>query len=244
MVDVGYLTQTHKHYRPSIRVALLGSWVASDIAPEASVLKMMEWVGAQCSQTIVLAVPEPVQVLYIRVVPATSTMRMHVTPGTLRPYPTSGLGRLFLSKMSDEKIVEIVHVYSKHQAKEGGQLNPETIRREILSIRKEGVSVSMDQVSPGEGVVAIHLPSQDPKLPLAIGIGGSSQLIREKQNHFKELLAEGQLDIGASLVDELAKWFPGHVTHLDSALYHWMCKKQLGEKPVVIKRSLNLQHDK
>jgi hemerythrin len=60
----------------------------------------------------------------------------------------------------------------------------------------------------------------------------------------QELLAEGQLDIGASLVDELAKWFPGHVTHLDSALSHWMCKKQLGGKPVVIKRSLNLQHDK
>jgi DNA-binding IclR family transcriptional regulator len=113
MVDVGYLTQTHKQYRPSFRVALLGSWVASDIAPEASVLKMMEWVGAQSSQTIVLAVPEPVQVRYIRVVPATSTMRMHVTPGALRPYPTSGLGRLFLSKMPDEKIVEIVHVYNK-----------------------------------------------------------------------------------------------------------------------------------
>jgi hypothetical protein len=60
----------------------------------------------------------------------------------------------------------------------------------------------------------------------------------------QELLAEGQLHIGASLVDELAKWFPGHVTHLDSALSHWMCKKQLGGKPVVIKRSLNLQHDK
>ena len=60
----------------------------------------------------------------------------------------------------------------------------------------------------------------------------------------QELLAEGQFHIGASLVDELAKWFPGHVTHLDSALSHWMCKKQLGGKPVVIKRSLNLQHDK
>jgi len=190
MVDVGYLTQTHKQYRPSLRVALLGSWVASDIAPEASVLKMMEWVGAQCSQTIVLAVPEPVQVRYIRVVPATSTMRMYVSPGALRPYPTSGLGRLFLSKMPDEKIVEVVHIYNKYQAKESGQLNPETICREILSIRKEGVSVSMDQVSPGEGVVAIHLPSQAPKFPLAIGIGGSSQLIREKQNQFKELLQD------------------------------------------------------
>ena len=144
---------------------------------------LAEWVKSK-------EVHPAVQVRYIRVVPATSTMRMYVSPGAVRPYPTSGLGRLFLSKMPDEKIVEIVHVYNKHQAKEGRQLNPETIRREILSIRKEGVSVSMDQVSPGEGVVAIHLPSQVQKFPLAIGIGGSSQLIREKQNYFKELLQD------------------------------------------------------
>ena len=56
----------------------------------------------------------------------------------------------------------------------------------------------------------------------------------------RELLAKGHFNIGASLVNELAKWFPGHVTHLDSALSHWICKQQLGGKPVVIKRSLNV----
>jgi len=190
MVEAGYLLQTHKLYRPSLRVALLGSWVSSAFTPESSVLKMMEWVGAQCNQTIVLGVPEPLQVRYIKVVPATSSMRLHVTPGAVRPYPTSGLGRLFLSRMKDEKILEIIQIYNKYQAKEGAQLNPETLRRDILSIRKDGVSVSMDQVSPGEGVVAIHLPNKATELPLAIGIGGPSQLIREKQNHFKDLLED------------------------------------------------------
>lgn len=190
MVDAGYLSQTQKQYRPSLRVAMLGSWVSSSFAPQSAVLKMMEWVGAQCSQTIVLAVPEPIQVRYIRVVPATSSMRLHVTPGAVRPYPTSGLGRLFLSQMTDAKILEIVHIYNKHQAKDGASLNPESVRREILSIRKDGFSVSMDRVSPGEGVVAVHLPRQEQELQLAIGIGGSSQLIREKQNQFKDLLED------------------------------------------------------
>ena len=54
------------------------------------------------------------------------------------------------------------------------------------------------------------------------------------------LLAKGHLNIGVSLVNELAQWFPAHVTHLDSALSHWICKKQLGGKPVVIKRNLHL----
>jgi len=190
MVEAGYLSQNQKQYRPTLRVAMLGSWVASASTPDASVLQMMEWIGGQCSQTIVLAVPEPTQVRYIRVVPATSSMRLHVTPGAVRPYPTSGVGRLFMSQMDDERIHDIVQLYNTHQAKSGISLHTETIRREVLSIRKTGVSVSVDQVSPGEGVVAMALPQQAPQTQLAIGIGGSSQLIREKHHDFQALLKE------------------------------------------------------
>jgi len=38
--------------------------------------------------------------------------------------------------------------------------------------------------------------------------------------------------LGAALED----WFPGHATHLDSALAHWICKAKLGGKPVVLRR--------
>jgi len=60
----------------------------------------------------------------------------------------------------------------------------------------------------------------------------------------RALISLGENKIVNSLVKELAKWFPGHVIHLDSALSHWISKKQLGGKPVVIKRSLNLHHGK
>jgi len=32
------------------------------------------------------------------------------------------------------------------------------------------------------------------------------------------------------------KWFPGHATHLDSALAQWMFKREHGGKPVVFRR--------
>lgn len=37
--------------------------------------------------------------------------------------------------------------------------------------------------------------------------------------------------------DYLAEWFPRHATHLDSALAHWLCKRSLGGKPVVLRRT-------
>jgi hemerythrin len=58
----------------------------------------------------------------------------------------------------------------------------------------------------------------------------------------RELMRQGLNPIAHDLVKELAKWFPAHVIHLDSALSHWMNKQRMGGKPVVIRRSLDLHH--
>lgn len=54
----------------------------------------------------------------------------------------------------------------------------------------------------------------------------------------REKLAEGNVAICHDLVRALAQWFPGHATHLDSALAHWMSKQRFGGKPVVIRRNI------
>jgi hemerythrin len=51
-------------------------------------------------------------------------------------------------------------------------------------------------------------------------------------------VADGDFEAGRHLARALADWFPGHTDYLDSALAHWMCKRQLGGKPVVFRRSI------
>jgi hemerythrin-like metal-binding protein len=46
----------------------------------------------------------------------------------------------------------------------------------------------------------------------------------------------GDFEVGRSFTRELVKWFPGHATHLDSALAQWMFKREHGGKPVVFRR--------
>lgn len=55
------------------------------------------------------------------------------------------------------------------------------------------------------------------------------------------LLAQGDVAICRELVTQLADWFPKHADQLDSALAHWMTKKRLGGKPVVVRRGLKLR---
>ncbi|WP_455281148.1 bacteriohemerythrin [Cupriavidus necator] len=51
-------------------------------------------------------------------------------------------------------------------------------------------------------------------------------------------LVRGEVAVARRLAEELARWFPAHVQHLDSALAHWICKQQVGAKPVVLRRNL------
>ena len=54
----------------------------------------------------------------------------------------------------------------------------------------------------------------------------------------RALLAQGDGRECRRLADELLRWFPGHADYLDSALAHWMCKRRLGGKPVVLRRGV------
>ena len=51
-------------------------------------------------------------------------------------------------------------------------------------------------------------------------------------------LAEGNVALCRDLTQALVDWFPGHATHLDSALAHWLSKQRFGGKPVVIRRNI------
>lgn len=53
-------------------------------------------------------------------------------------------------------------------------------------------------------------------------------------------LEKGDFEVCRRLIDALVNWFPSHADHLDSALAHWMVKRSLGGKPVVIRRELKL----
>jgi hemerythrin-like metal-binding protein len=54
----------------------------------------------------------------------------------------------------------------------------------------------------------------------------------------RELAQAGDVSEARRLAQALADWFPGHADWLDSALAHWLCKRALGGKPVVVRRDL------
>jgi hemerythrin len=50
------------------------------------------------------------------------------------------------------------------------------------------------------------------------------------------LLQSGDSLIHKRLAQELQNWFPGHADYLDSALAHWLCKRNFGGAPIVLRK--------
>jgi len=77
---------------------------------------------------------------------------------------------------------------------------------------------------------ATDFPPRECHIDEHAAVMASAREVRQKT-------AEGNVTLAREFAEELACWFPAHVDHLDSALAHWMVKRQYGGKPVVFRRS-------
>lgn len=188
----GYLRHgpDQRTYFPTPRVTLLGAWVEPMLTPGAEVMRMMAELGEATGETIILAAPTRDQAQYLHVVPATTTMRMHVGPGTMRPLIASGLGRVLLSTMSDERIRHLVMRHNDGPLADAGRVSLAALQRDLSAIRARGYTIVLRGVTPGAGLLGMPLPFELSGLPLAVGIGGWSREMRSRQQEYVALMRD------------------------------------------------------
>jgi DNA-binding IclR family transcriptional regulator len=191
LVTLGYLEaspEDWRAYRPTARVTLLGAWIEPQLAAGGPVLQMMNELGEETGDLVILGMPQHGVVRYIHTVPATKPMRLHNAPGTIRPMATSGLGRLFMSTMDDERVREIVARHNASVEDPALQLTLAAVKRDLATIRAQGYAMSVDRVTPGAGVVAVLLAVSHGDAPLAVAIGGWSKSIKESCESYVQLM--------------------------------------------------------
>jgi DNA-binding IclR family transcriptional regulator len=190
LVELGYLEQdaARRAYLPTPRVTLLGSWIEPLLSPGGEIVRLMDELGEQTGETIMLGVPSGEAVRYIHVVQATNPMRLHVGNGTIRPMAVSGMGRLFMSTMDEARVRQIVQRYNAELAAEENKLNLAAVRRDLASIRADGYVPSFDRVTPGAGGISVLLPVAPHGVRMAVAIGGLSKTINDNRDHFLDLI--------------------------------------------------------
>lgn len=69
---------------------------------------------------------------------------------------------------------------------------------------------------------------------------GEHAAVLASMSAVKARLERGDIAVVRRLADELERWFPAHVQHLDSALAHWIWKQAAGAKPLVFRRDAGI----
>jgi DNA-binding IclR family transcriptional regulator len=220
MINFGYLVLNadKRTLTPSSRVASLGRWI-EPAAPRVEVKAIMEKLGAETGQTILLGVVHDLCVRYIDVVSGRRAMRLDLPIGTKLPLVESGMGRLLLSQMRDADVLsllarteervetqgaagvnasEIVNIWNANPVVP----KPKKLLRDLAEIRSRGFEISLGRVSLGAGIICVPLPRRLSEQPMGLGVGGLSTAISSERTSILNFLARHGSQLGIEI--------PGH----------------------------------
>lgn len=196
---LGYLSYDaeRRHFMPTARVALLGSWIELGLASGA-VPRVLEQIHLETRETVILAIQNGVHAQYIQVLEAESPVRLHLKPGVRRPLVRCAVGWVLLACKSNADISRILRRCNSSE--------PPMRRmreRELLDIidkvRRTGIAMTHGHMTEGAGVIAMMLPKMAHQPPMAVGIGAPIDRLEQKR---KTILAtlRASLDAERGLV--------------------------------------------
>ncbi|HUD93998.1 IclR family transcriptional regulator [Sphingobium sp.] len=190
LVTMGYLNYDaySRTYITSSRVALLGSWVNAPFFAEGTIISMMKELNEQTHDTVVLGMRNGQHVQYIHVIQATSPARLHMTLGTARPLAGSGSGYAVLATMTDAEITRIVMRVNAEAADGEPLIKVREVLEKVAVIRQKGYAFTCDMVTRGGGMIAAALPRVVGQPQMIIGIGGISEVMRQREDFLAQAL--------------------------------------------------------
>jgi IclR family transcriptional regulator, KDG regulon repressor len=190
LVTLGYLDydRTTRSYFPTMRIAFLGQWVQDALFGDGEALRLMAHLHAITGETIMLATQSDLYAQYIHAVHAGEPLQVAVSPGTLRPLASSGMGWLLLSCRSDADIEKMCR---RIDIEDGKRVDRAALKRNIAAARRNGYVFSRHTVRRGTGIIAMLLPEGTFDRTFAIGIAGSVSQLERKQAAILDAMRRG-----------------------------------------------------
>jgi DNA-binding IclR family transcriptional regulator len=158
-------------YTPSVRVALLGSWLMGGAQNQDNLLAVMQELSADTGDTIMLGVLNGVETQYIHVINSYQRLRFHLRPGMMRPMFRTAIGLVLASLREDAEIGRMVRRVNTESERAEDLILEADVTTRINEVRETGYIITSSLATPGAGVIATLLRNGPSTRPLAIGIG-------------------------------------------------------------------------
>ncbi|MGE4800282.1 glyoxylate bypass operon transcriptional repressor IclR [Yersinia hibernica] len=140
----------------------------------AMVHPMLRRLMEESGETVNLAVLDhsDYQAIIIDQVQCTALMRMSAPIGGKLPMHASGAGKAFLSTLSDEQLIQLLHKKGLHAYTQHTRTNPASLKKNLALIRKQGYSFDDEEHALGLRCIAACLFDEHHEAFAAISISG------------------------------------------------------------------------
>lgn len=174
LADLGYLEYDRKArtFAPSIRVALLGSWIDRRFGEAGLIGARLDALQRRVGETAYLGIQNAASAQYVIVQRPEEPEHLAIMSGQYRSLTCSAMGRVLLALKSDAEILTWVRRCNVEATEERFRVRETEFMRLIERVRRDGFATTEGDVTPGLGAVAVHYPSPMGGAPLALGVGG------------------------------------------------------------------------
>lgn len=192
LATIGYLQYDSKTrtYMPTDRVPFLGSWVDPALFNNAGLPRLMQAISQRTGQLVVLAARNDDSAQYIHVLNQPQAVSHHIRIGQRRALATSGVGQVLLSAMSEKDVKRLFHRVNAYTTSSDQRIDVAALLHKLENVRQRGYAFSRNLIVQGYGVIALPIPASCASRPLALGIGGQSDVLEAREVEIVEAIQE------------------------------------------------------
>lgn len=190
LTNLGYLEYDPRTrcYVPTLRIALLGSWIQDSFFRRDNLLDLMRALSQKLEGSVIIGLQNGIFAQYIMMLDARRPTRLLSPTGSLRPLCRSAIGHMLLTTKPDGEIVGILRRSNAHETEPENRMSQRTLLAGINLCRERGYAFTEGTMTPGHGVIAVLLPTTPGHAPMAIGVGGTITEIRKSRERILEVL--------------------------------------------------------
>lgn len=177
-----------RQYVPTLRVALLGSWIHDQVFSNTSLAGLVDDLHAATGAMVILGMQNDIHVQYIHLAQSFRGLHWYIKPGALRPLCRAAVGRVLLSQKTDVDVIYLLRRINAEEKDVGKQMRESELLEELDIIRRQGYAYTEGTVNPQGGVIAMQLPTPASQPDMVIGIGAQIAELRTRREEFIELL--------------------------------------------------------
>lgn len=195
LLDNDYLyIDEMKRYTLGPRLIQLGASVSSNMDINKIAQPLLKNTMEELEETIFMAILSKEEIIYIAKETSGKTVTTNADIGSSKPIYCTGLGKVFLTFMENDKKAEILESIEFNKFTDNTVTSKEGLISQLNTFKKQGYAVDNEEIEEGLYCIAVPIFNSSKQVIAALSASGPKERMLAKEKHvIKKMLEVSRL---------------------------------------------------